>query len=197
MAKQWTRNYDNLFSFAFGAINYSGTSLDGAPIENKPCFRNYKGDWYCPGSNYTSSVACSLIIPPPLKYYTTGKLSTGFDDIGIGLGSSSVTPTYEDYQLDSPYTSSLTLGTISTSFNYNEETHTYTKTYKCPIAYAGTEDIVVAEFGLYTGSTYDTYGILIYRETLDEPITLSQNDTIEITFSQSIVQPNYTPYPTE
>jgi hypothetical protein len=142
-----------------------------------------------------------MTIPVPRLYSSNGNAEWGLSFIQLGTGDN--TPTYEDYALQSPVTSGLTLNTVSTSYSYDSDTHTYTRTYKIPIAYSGSDPITIKEFGIFCGLPYtftsnNVYQnpILVYRETLDTSVTLEQNDTIEITFSQSIVQPNYTSYPT-
>lgn len=213
MAKQFTRNYDNMFVGAFGCVN---TYSDSPPSPSTPSFdvpmiRHTDGNYYplSLDGNRSLIVGGGITILPPAFYGLKNfgiSSSTKLGDIlgmssSIMLGTGTTPASYEDYHLESPITSNMTMGVVSSSWEYEPDTHIYTKTYKIPVAYSGTNDVTISEFGIYCPCTsywpsrLDT--TLIYRETLDYPITLSQNDTIEITFSQSIMQPNYTPYPTE
>lgn len=212
MAKQWTRNYDNLFSACFGVSKCNYVTKD-VPDHTQPCFRNPIGTYFTPFINDTTTrvLSSGLVIPPPsylaadsygnIKYSDNTHGNDAISKIVFDSGESDLS--YEDYNVFSPIIGNLTTLTQSTSNTYNADTHTYTRSYTLPFSYSGTSPITIKGFGIYIGIPYNYSGsytyyhlALVYRETLDEPITLEQNDTIEITFSQSIVQPNYTPYPT-
>lgn len=212
MAKQWTRNYDNLFVAVLGCYGTEYATTE-TPTHGTPYFRDVTGTYFKPAQNSFSAqngIATSLALYPPVAY---GDAQSSLDQslqyyhnnkCGIKLGTGTSEPTYDDAELHTPLTANLTLGTVSVSTSYDEDTHIYTRTYKMPIAYSGADPINVTEFGIYIGvpyrysptaSSYYHKSVMVYRETLDTPVTLEQNDTIEITFSQSIMQPNYTEYP--
>lgn len=206
LAKQFTRNYDNLFSYCFGCRNSSHTTTE-TPTHEIPHFKHPDG-YYFTGSmskGYARNAALTTVCIPDILYYGASNQSPScetFSSIQIGTGNTP--PSYEDYCLHTPLSNNLTLGTVSYSSKYDSDTHIYTLDIKIPIIYNGTESVTASEYGIFvgiprsvSGSSVYSLPTMIYRETLDEPVTLEQNDTIEITFSQSIVQPNYTPYPTE
>lgn len=206
MAKQFTRNYDNLFvsTFAFDMDTTASTTTD-TPNHEKPYFRTTNGSYVTTGATapYVKSIQdASVRIYPPTTYGVSDESFSGatacYPRTSIQLGSGSTTPSYDDYCLHTPFTANMSLGTVSTSTVYDPDTHIYTRTHKIPILYSGSEPITVTEYGIFTTfcrSTSKLAKTLVYRETLDTPVTLEQNDTIEITFSQSIMQPNYTEYP--
>lgn len=203
MSKQWTRNYDNLFSAIFGTTNITHSVLT-TPSENTPCFKSPSGKLFTPkkdeSGNLTSLLCQSAVIVNPSKYLTDATASfTGIGFSVIGLGKGVTPPSYEDYCLENPIYLNMEIGNVTFSWVYDEETHIYTKTYKIPIVNTGADPVEVSEFGIFCCVPYssnpNSYPVLVYRETLDTTFTLEQNDTIEITFSQSIMQPNYTPYP--
>lgn len=203
MSKQWTRNYDNLFSAVFGATDITYSELT-SPDESTPCFRNNAGKWFNPykqEASATTTIMCnSVIIGKPTQYLTSASMTNaGGLPILICLGKGTTPPTYDDYCLDNPIYLNMKIGTVTYSWAYDEETHIYTKTYKIPIVNTGSDPVEVSEFGIFGSVPYSSnpnlHPVLLYRETLDTTFTLEQNDTIEITFSQSVMQPNYTPYP--
>lgn len=210
MSKIWTRNYDNLFSALFGTFGGNGTSTAVAPTYEYPCIRDAVGIYRTAIDLHTMGgagrVAGALSINTINGYlindndtYDNYHVSTPcYNYIQLGTGTGEVSK--DDYRLFLSANSNLVLGTIKTSWAYNDSTHEYTKSFKVPVIYSGATDITITEFGIFSvlpdGTTTNHGGhyYMMYHEFLDNPITLTENDTIEINFSQSIVQPNYTPY---
>lgn len=214
MAKQWTRNYDNLFLAAFGLNNSSYKTTDVPTYaQGEIYFRTIEGHYMTPYLNRASAphshgaLTSSMVIPDITYAGNSTYDNDYYGGAGVAkilLGSGDAEPSYEDYTLDEPKTTGFTTLQRTIKDAYDHDTHTYTRTYKIPLSYSGAEAFTVREFGIYVGVPYQynspyvySYFTLVYRETLDEPITLQQNDTIEITFSQSITNPNYIPYSTE
>lgn len=219
--KMWTRNYDNFFSGICGCLG-SGPSHDGsAPNEARPYFRNLTGGYMTGSFNNWAGLGNStgVSLHRPASYVTgtnhtftyTAVSYSQLDSFiqpywGICLGSGTDDPSYEDYELKVPIRANMTIGTITQIENtYDPSTHSYTYGYKVPIAYSGSTDVTINEFGLYapvfSGNPAKNYpwsasSTLVYHEVFEEGITLHQNDTIEITVTQTVVQPNYQPYPT-
>lgn len=208
-SKAWTRNYDNFFSLIYGTFGSTGTT--SSPTYDKPWFKDVGGIYRGLLTDYAAGSwnAMNHYIGEVTKYGATPDGSTIIisagdrPDVSIQLGTGTGTATKDDYRLFLPLTSNCVLGTCTRSWGFDNETHTYTKTIKIPIAYSGSTPVTITEFGIFgmyidiwSGSYPAAHQYMIYHEFLDTPVTLEQNDTIEITFSQSIVQPNYTPYPT-
>lgn len=208
MSKQWTRNYDNLFVACFGFEQFgeSNNNYVDIPDHNSPYFRMTDGKYalpVCSTRTYKAILNDAVSIPKPSKYgvpsFSLTSNSNYYSEVSIQIGTGTSTPTKEDYVLEMPITANVSLGTVSTSVKYDSDTHIYTRTYKIPILYSGSDPITIGEYGIFVGLQINggnQYKTMVYRETLDEPVTLEQNDTIEITFSQSIMQPNYSDYPT-
>lgn len=218
--KMWNRNYDNLFSAAFGWKG--GYSNVATPTENIPLFRIANGGAYysfnCADDTVGNGLAAANASLNKIGAYITSPNQTlswatqSYGEIqgfttgwAICLGSGNEDPVYDGYNLLTPIYSNMRLGTVSRiNTTYDASTHTYTYGYKVPIAYSGSDDIVINEFGLYVPLVQQTSGsytylqgsaMMIYHEVFEEGIILHQNDTIEITITQSVIQPNYTPYP--
>lgn len=217
--KVWTRNYDNAFSALYG-IWGNGPATQSTPDESAPFFRICNGgswDKCYSAQHFKALFSLATTICPPSVYmkqpYTTiDIITTTYSSIsginakwGICIGSGEADPTYEDWDLQTPIRDNVSVGTISSIPQvYDQVSHTYTYGFKVPLAYSGSTTVNVNEFGLYapfinqTGS-YNTsiyaQAMLVYHEVFESPIVLEQNDTIEITITQTVQQPNYTPYP--
>lgn len=215
--KMWNRNYDNLFSQAFG---WKGNSEQHSlPTEEKPMFRRASDGAYFSGigdNGISNGIAMSCASLNAISSYLTNTNSTiswantvsssisGFKSgWSICLGSGNEPPLYEGYNLLTPIYSNMTLGTVTLiPTTYDSVNHSYTYGYKIPIAYSGTNDVVINEFGLYVPIVVEAdrhlvggYPMMIYHEVFETGIILHQNDTLEITITQTVIQPNYTPYP--
>lgn len=205
MAKQWTRNYDNLFSTAFGMDLFGGNQqYVSTPSHNVPHFRKTDGGYMKPQCAYEfcrAIISHGATIPKPSTYGTADYKPSGesTNSASVLIGCGTTTPTKEDFNLEMSLTSNVSMGAVSATNAYDEATHIYTKTYKIPILYSGADPVTIGEFGIFVGVPYNGSNqtkVLVYRETLETPVTLEQNDTFEITFSQSFMQPNYSDYPT-
>lgn len=209
-SKIWTRNYDNLFSAVFGTFgNQNSAETTTAPTYDKPWVRDCVGTWrtlhYNKGVNFVHSTLLSLDASNWMYGVpNVGASTSSYPYIYLQIGGGEGVANTDDYQLFLPYTTDLRIGTVTESWSYDSATHTYTKQFKIPVAYNGSAPITVTEFGLFgllycglqNNNNRITAPTLLYHEFLDVPVTLEQNDTLEITINQSIVQPNYNPYPT-
>lgn len=118
----------------------------------------------------------------------------------IALGTGTGTATYEDYDLFTRIQSQINIGNVTQiPFSYDDINHKYTYGYKAPFYYSGGLDVDITEMGIYALAPYSPNprgdSCLIYHEVFENVITLQQNDSIEITLMQSVIQPNYQPYP--
>lgn len=219
--KMWLRNWDNLFTALFGFNTMSETSTS-APTHDTVWFRAMNSGTYIRpvvGSAWSHGILASalgmrmnggwLYNPTSIRTSTTNYPQRAYDylPVGITLGSGTVDPAYDDYKCYTPL-GSMSIGAVRLIANgtYNSEDKTYTKTVVIPITYTGSTPVNVQEFGINVfipigeDSTYqglNAQAIMVYHEVFEEPVTLLQNDTIEITFSQIVAQPNYVPYPAE
>lgn len=208
--KMWNRNYWNLFSAVFGTFNTSqGTS--STPTHDQPFVKSMDGAYrkVRVGTNYeigyTAGALCfpntvSLLSNNMINQFTTSYTPSTMFRLGTGTGELDG----EEWDLFSPATTNFAIGTPSYSWSYDADSRSYTKIIKAPVAYSGTNPVNVTEFGVFlpvttTASNDSTRAIvsacLVYHEVFETPITLEQNDTIEITFAQTIVQPHYADYP--
>lgn len=219
MGKIYTRNYDNMFTLAFGGghIAYVNNAeqkygVDSIPL--KTCSGQLIQPVNRPGMNpcaigvsstgFYSEYHSSVNNPS----FTFNKITDYGENLFVCFGGSDREVSYEDYELVQPFYSNMTIGSRSYYSYFDEELHKYTRTCKFVVTYSGTPQIAVKEFGVYatapntinyasSGLVYNGLPCLIYRETFNTPFVLNQNDAIEITYSQAIVIPHYQPYPSE
>lgn len=221
--KMWVRNYDNLFSALFG-IGASSSTTYNTPTESVPLVRfpNGNGQYVSLSLDETfkTHYSAAITLTAPKAYMTsassTVEIATYVNGApsfamlypapwGICLGGGTTAPTYEDYEIGSPIRSNMAVGTVtSLEPSYDAVTHSYTYGYKIPISYSGSAPTNINEFGLYApvttsagGNAHTATRLLVYHEVFEQGITLQQNDTIEISVTQTVTQPNYTPYPSE
>ena len=219
--KMWVRNYDNLFSALFGLGSSSSTTYN-TPTESVPLVRfpDGNGQYVSLSMNDTfkTHYSAALTLTAPTAYMTSAYSSVEIAGYangapsfawlysapwGICLGGGTDAPSYDDYEIGSPIRSNMTVGTVTTlTPSYDAVTHSYTYGYKVPIAYSGSEPTTINEFGLYapvtTSAGMDAHTatrLLVYHEVFEQGIALQQNDAIEISITQTVTQPNYTPYP--
>ena len=217
MGKIYTRNYDNMFTLAFGGghisfVNNAEQKYDVASIPLKICSGELMQPINRPGINPCAmgisstgfySDYHSSVNSPSLSM---NKITDYGENLFVCFGGSDREVSYEDYELVQPFYSNMTIGARSYYSYFDNELHKYTRTCKFVVTYSGTSQITVKEFGVYAtapntiayksdGIVYSGVPCLIYRETFDNPFVLNQNDAIEITYSQAIVIPHYQPYP--
>ena len=213
--KIWNRNYDNLFCDVYASVNHD-ESTTSSPNHNKIWYRTPDGTYRTSETNeyyykrFIALLSCALSIPTINTYISNYSLNSFYDGdpdeylYGIQIGTGTGEATKEDYKLFTPLLSNCKIGAEAVlSSNYDATTHSYSRVIKVPINYTGANAVNVSEFGIFapipkrnTGITaISSTPILIYHEVFDEPITLEQNDTIEITLTQTIQQPNYSEYP--
>lgn len=209
--KTFTRTYWNLFSALFGGANNGSASTETPSYNNQIYCQNTDGvyktilpyHFY-----YMYAIADNLAMYDLSRYYVDNFNNNSYSShdnlhpfIQLGKGTGELSE--ENYNLFEPLFTNFTIGTMKLTSTYDAVTHQYTRTWVVPFAYSGNEPVTISEFGVYgkipTG-VYNTdrpyySNCLLYHELLETPVTLQTNDTIEITFSQSIVQPHYTEYP--
>lgn len=207
MGKIWTRNYDNLITAIFGGSVSNTQELAAAPTHMTPLLKNVNGNYYTIDVRSTKSSASEALGAwmRVLNMYMNssnvvyGSSASTSKPFGVVLGTGTTEVSKEDYKLASQLgTSNFTLANVvELALDWNEELHTYTVGAKITLTYKGTDDVTVSECGLFTfgGISVNNGAVLLYREVLENPITLSQNDNIEIEIKQTVMQLNYSDYP--
>lgn len=139
---------------------------------------------------------------PHYASYTTSKPTMPMDDVSgssdvtasyvslrIGGEQSAVTPSASDYNIYGPITSGISYVNVTNgTITYNPETGIAERTDSVTIQNTGSGSKTVYEWGLFGGFPYGTSSslapFLLYRGTLDTPVTLQQYETITITFTR-------------
>jgi len=206
----WTRNYYNLLT-AFLLGDTTETSVN-TPVDYQPpiVIRKQNGDYtniiyHSGSSNYTPEKRLSGSDYNTLFTYfmQLGKLSFGYherpntynwDTLGnyIQFGTGSTAADYEDYQLESPITSGLSMvqseGTLTAPSAFDAVTHKYSSTRTFTINNTSDSSITLSELGIFSCSC------LVYREVLATPITIDPGESVTVSFTREATVFNYTPY---
>lgn len=223
--KIWTRNYYNLLAAGYGSTHSVSNNVITTPTENIPCVRMLNGSYlniYCdqhPSASSNDSPSCRgelclvsttlqgvfAYLYQSVSYQGSGKFINNnygytYPTWYVALGTGTGTATYEDYDLFSRIQSQINIGNVTQiPFSYDDINHKYTYGYKAPFYYSGGLDVDITEMGIYALAPQDYTAngeyCMIYHEMFENAITLQQNDAIEITLMQSVIQPNYQPYP--
>lgn len=121
--------------------------------------------------------------------YGSSGVTVGYVTLRIGGEQSAVTPSTSDYNIYGPITSGISyVSVVNGSIGY--ESGAYTRTDSVTIQNTGTGSKTVYEWGLFggirhaNGTSSATAEFLLYRGTLDTPVTLAQFETITITFTR-------------
>lgn len=109
--------------------------------------------------------------------YWTG--SSYMPNLVVGTGSTPVTPS--DYKLEAEVYENLTCSAVTTLRDANAGTITHTKTMQ----YAGAEPLAVSEIGLAV-SVAGIGCVLLYREVLEEPITVNNGETFSVAIKHQL-----------
>lgn len=206
----WTRNYYNLLTgFLLGDTTElsSNTPVDYQPpvvirhqdgtYDNRIYYAS--GDIYTPemrtrGTYYDRCIANLLNLGKTTVSYNPYPNTTGWDsyDTTIQFGTGDTAADYEDYQLETPITTGLsvvnTSGTLTAPSAFDDVTHKYSSTRTFTFNNTSASSITIKELGIFLSS------VLCYREVLDSPITIEPAESVTVSFTREATVFNYTPY---
>lgn len=204
----WTRNYYNLLT-AFLLGDSTETSVN-VPVDYQPpiVYKRTNGTYsnMLPGTyaeysaenpqgayQDTGYQALFAIGKRNLNYrWRENSDTTQEGGTSIQFGTGDTAATYEDYCLEAPITSDVTLvqqsGTRTAPSAFDAVTHKYSSTRTFTVNNSGTSSITIKELGIFC------LGLLVYREVLDSPITIDPGESVTVSFTREATVFNYTPY---
>ena len=106
------------------------------------------------------------------------------DEATFGFGSGTKEPSVDDFSLESVFADNVF--TVET-FNYNVENNSYKPKYMFTITYkyTGTDTITISEVGMFTklsiSASVTTAPLMLARDVLETPITVSNGDVFTVT----------------
>lgn len=182
------RNFDN---FLMGLVGLPSAPNTNFNYVDGNMYINYSGQFGDGSVNVKKANGSIEAMKVNNGSYVSSTLGMGKSNICLGTGNTPVT--YEDYDLSGDIVSSKLLTYQSHEFTYDESTHKFKKRVTYTYSNTGSTDLVVSEWGLWTSSgTYfssavnfrdnKTYDVLLYREVLDEPLTIPAGVTSTLTF---------------
>lgn len=206
----WTRNYYNLLT---GFLLGDTTELSSnTPVDYQPpiVIRHQNGDYnnrvyYSSGDTYTAEgrykgtdyyrlIGNLLNLGKISLSYNSNPNSYDWESFSdyIQFGTGETAADYEDYQLEAPITSGLTVvqtsGTLTAPSAFDSVTHKYSSTRTFTINNTSDSSITIKELGIFMSS------ILLYREVLGSPITIDPGESVTVSFTREATVFNYTPY---
>lgn len=132
------------------------------------------------GKNLTQLSSSNCL--PPFKAMTT--FTSSAVARGVTFGTGTTAPTVNDYCLESPITSGLTVTTPSAvTYSMTDEYEEYSATF----GVTASSTVTISEIGLkcntYWYSATDQKVVLIDRTVLDEPIVINAGQAKQLTYT--------------
>lgn len=176
MAGAWTNNWEGIKRIVATNKASAGTLINTG------------------GGQVTTDPATNYIAKPSMPMdNVSGNSNGGAGLVALRIGGeqSSVTPSASDYNIYGPITSGITYVNVTNgTITYDTETGIAERTDSVTIQNTAAGAKTVYEWGLFgtyraaSGSSYNDIAFLLYRGTLDTPVTLQQFETITITFTR-------------
>lgn len=181
----FTNNYINFVNGIFFGTTQNFVIFDGREMTN---LRPYDYPIFTGIGQYILKARCRTLAE------NTGTSSAPIERTypGVYFGSGSTPASKNDYTLESPITSGLSISNPS-SLMYKEKNGKHSYSAEFILKNTTDADINIYEIGLYGqvgyyGSSYMLYPCLYERTVLDEPITIPAGEsklvTYKITFNQ-------------
>ena len=120
--------------------------------------------------------------------------NSGYPRIIFGTGNSAVT--YDDFKLESEYSNISKASFVVTEPVYNASTKKYTNTVSFVLTNTGTEDVTIREVGVNMevivkpGAYPSEKDVLVYREVIDEPVTIAANASMKYKHTFEFAMPS-------
>lgn len=204
----WLRNYYNMLTAFFLADDTLSSSSQPSDYDPPIMIHTQNNAWTAANSRAVSYSLNSTNYMSYVRNFIAGNFfgkelcsysRTPSEGFGIFFGSGSTPVTYDDYNLETPITSGLSVvsqnGTLTQPTSYDNATHHISSKRSFTVNNSSASPITVSEFGIFVnaGASTGDYA-MIYREVLATPITLNPSESAIITFERDAEVYNYTPY---
>lgn len=211
----WLRNYYNMLTAILLCDDTLSSTTQPTDYDPPIMIRRASGSWADAngadlGSSPSGQYVTKYFIPP---FDKAGGWSGGVGlvtssvpssllgsngAVGLAFGAGTTPATYDDYVLENPITSGLTLvsasGTLTQPTSYDSVTHHISSTRSFTVNNSSASPITISEFGIYAPYTDNASCCLIYRDVLATPITLNPSESCIISLTRDAEVYNYTPY---
>ena len=116
----------------------------------------------------------------------------------LAFGTGTTPETYEDYRIETPISSGLTLvsagGSLTNATAINNVTHHVTSKRSFTVTNSSASPITITEFAIYVSRGSSATTVCVYREVLTTPVTLNPSESLVVEFQRDGEIYNYTPY---
>jgi len=175
MAGAWTNNWEAIKRIVATNMMGAGALINTGGGQVTAAFRPHSGKPSMPMDDI----------------YGNASVSSSNITLRIGGEQSAVTPSASDYNIYGPITSGITYVNVTNgAITYDPDTGIAERTDSVTIQNTAAGAKTVYEWGLFGGIYYASGNnsyvaeFLLYRGTLDTPVTLQQFETITITFTR-------------
>ena len=205
----WLRNFYNILTTAM--LSDDVTASTTQPTEyNRPIMcHKPDGSWSQISFNNASDIndrygatIFSALSPGKCRCgLGTGynpSLQSGDTGFIIVLGTGTTPVNYDDYRIETPITSGISLvstaGTLTNQTTIDNVTHHVTSTRSFTVNNSSASPITINEFAIYASYGVSVLTCCVYREVLTTPVTLNPSESCIVSFSRDAEVYNYTPY---
>ena len=204
----WLRNYYNMLTAFFLADDTLTSSTQPTDYDPPIMLHLRTGLWRAANSHSLTYDLSSSTYMSYIRNFVSGNFfgkemanygnnpNRGF---AIQFGTGTTAATYDDYTIETPITSGLSIvtpyGTLTQATAYDNVTHHISSKHSYTINNTSASPITITEFGIYVDAA-EAVGesILIYRDVLATPITLNPSESAIVSFERDAEVYNYTPY---
>ena len=140
---------------------------------------------YSQSSGRGSDIGCCMATANCQAIPTSKESSESSVDYGVYFGAGSTPATRDDYTLESPITSGLSISTTNKVIS-NDGNGKYTVSAFYVVKNTTSEDLNIYEMGCFTPimkASSEYYAVMMDRTVLSEPITIKAGETKVVTYS--------------
>lgn len=204
----WLRNYYNMLTAFFLADDTLTSNTQPTDYDPPIMLHLRSGSWKAANSHSLTYDISSSSYMSLIRNFVSGNFfgkemanygNSANRGFAIQFGTGTTAATYEDYTLETPITSGLSIvsnyGTLTQPTSYDNVTHHISSKHSYTINNTSASPITINEFGIYVDAAESVgESILIYRDVLTTPITLNPSESAIVSFERDAEVYNYTPY---
>lgn len=161
----WLRNFHNLIATM---LMYHNATSSGLTLRNTSGSRYY----------FLTSTTAAFVnsnIAPGFNANTNSANSQCY----VIFGTGTTAPTYDDYKLESQWTTNLSrvATTGGPPYQIDADANSWGCDYETTISNAGSASVTVTEWGILSAQGSATQLFLLFRALLDTPVTLARYES--------------------
>lgn len=197
------RNYDNYMAMLMLGAATDSTS-DQSNVHVRHSYTLGSSSEFSDGNITSKSTSGSItsVYAGCVDYYSEFiTLPIALSKYSICMGTGNAPATYDDYRLSGDVIS-YNLALVKRTVVWDSENKKFKHAAIFTCTNTGESDVTISEWGIfrpltndgsmaYTYNNNDSWITLMFREVLDEPVTIAAGTTGTLTFSMDVPMPNH------